>query len=76
MALSFRKVTDDLISKVTLMELAEQIGCSLATIDQARLSEEAKARRSPPPGWQKAVLKLAEARVRHFQKVAEAMRAS
>lgn len=72
---NFRKMTDELIEKVTLAEIADEIGCSLASIDQARLSETAKARRSPPPGWEKAALKLAEKQIAHFTKLAAKLRA-
>jgi len=76
MALNFRKVTDELIEKVSLADIAQAIGCSTATVDQARLSETAKARRSPPPGWEKAARKLAEAQAAHFTKLASRLRAA
>ncbi len=74
MTTEFRKLTDQLIEKVTLADLAKEVPCSPATIDQARLSEGAKAKRSPPPGWEKAALKLAERQIAHFTRLAAKLR--
>jgi len=74
--MNFKKITDDLFVSVSHDELAEAIGVSVATIRQARLDERAKARRSPPPGWEMGALKLAEARARHFERLAERLRAA
>lgn len=72
--MNFKKITDDLFAAISHDQLADAAGVSVATIRQARLGREAKARRSPPLGWEKAVLKLAEARARHFERLAERLR--
>lgn len=74
--MNFKKTTDDLFASVSHDDLAEAVGVSVATIRQARLDEEAKAHRSPPAGWQKGALKLAEARAKHFERLAERLRTS
>ncbi len=43
MSQSFRKATDELFSVISHEELAKALGCSVATIRQARLAEGAKA---------------------------------
>ena len=72
--MNFKKTTDELFATVSHDDLAEAAGVSVATIRQARLDGGAKAHRSPPAGWEKAVLKLAEARTRHFERLAERLR--
>ena len=62
MAKNFRKATDELFAVITHDELAKALGCSVATIRQARLDDAAKAHRNPPEGWEKVVAKLALAR--------------
>ena len=74
--MNFKKITDDLFATVSHYDLAEAVGVSVATIRQARLDDDAKAHRSPPPGWEKAALKLAEARARHFERLVERLRAA
>lgn len=72
--MNFKKATDDLFASISHDDLAQALGVSVATIRQARLGEEAKARRSPPPGWEKAILKLAEGHARRLQRLAERLR--
>jgi len=74
--MDFKKITYDLWAAVSHDDLGETIGVSVATIRQARLDDEAKAHRSPPPGWEKGALKLAEAQARHFERLAERLRAA
>jgi hypothetical protein len=62
MSKDFRKATDELFAVISHQELADALGCSVATIRQARMDEGAKAHRKPPEGWEKAVAKLAEGR--------------
>ncbi len=66
MSSEFRKITDELFAGVSHEELAEALGCSVATIRQARLASTAKAHRNPPEGWERAILKVAEGRAAHF----------
>jgi hypothetical protein len=74
--MDFKKITDDLFASVSHDELAGALGVSVATIRQARLDEDAKAHRSAPPGWEIGVLKLAEARAAHFERLAKRLRAA
>ncbi len=74
--MDFKNITDDLFASVSHDEFAEAIGVSVATIRQARLDQRAKAHRSPPSGWEKGALRLAEARARHFERLAERLRAA
>jgi len=69
--MNFRKITDALFASVGHQDLAKALGVSVASIRQARLDEGAQAHRTPPKGWEKAVRKLAEDRVRHYQRLAE-----
>ena len=69
--MDFKKATDELLSCITHQELADALGCSVASIRQARLADDAKARRSAPEGWERAVLKLARAQADHFRKLSE-----
>lgn len=57
--MDFKAATDRLFGCVTHAELAARLGCSVATIRQARLDPSAKAHRNPPPGWEAAVRALA-----------------
>lgn len=71
--MDFRTATDLLFRAVPHAELAERLGCSVATIRQARLRQDASGHRSPPPGWQKAVSELARERGGDFLALAEAL---
>lgn len=71
----FRKATDELFRGISHEELSGALGCSVATIRQARLDPDAKAFRNPPVGWEEVVLKLAEKQADHFRKLAERLRA-
>jgi hypothetical protein len=72
--MDFREATDQLFDQVNHAELAEALGVSVATIRQARLSDEARGRRAPPREWEDAVLTLAERRLRHYRKLIESVR--
>jgi hypothetical protein len=74
--MTFKKATDRLFSRVDHEDLAKALGVSVPSIRQARLSPDALAHRSPPPAWEKAVLRLAEERVSHFQKLIDDIRGS
>jgi hypothetical protein len=73
---TFRMITDDLFLCVSHEEAAKAMGCSIALVRQARRDKDSPAFRNPPPGWEKAVLRLAEKQARHFQKLIEKIRAS
>ena len=69
--MDFKKTTDLLFARVTHDDLADALGVSVALIRQARLSLSAEARRSPPDGWEKAVLALAKAQEKHFRRLSQ-----
>lgn len=73
--MNFKKATDDLFANVTHQELASELEVSVASIRQARLTGGALAHRAPPQGWERAVLKLARARERHFRRLADKLAA-
>ncbi len=74
--MDFKKTTDDLFRRVTHDDLAGELGVSVALIRQARLSPDAEAHRSPPEGWERAALRLAENAATHYERVARRLRAS
>ncbi len=69
--MDFREATDGLFARVDHEDLANELGVSVASIRQARLKPEAKARRTPPEDWQGAVIRLAEERVSHYRRLIE-----
>ena len=75
MAMNFRNATDELFAGVSEDELAKALSCSVALIRQARLREGAKARRTPPQGWELAVAKLAEQKGEKLKRLAAKLRA-
>jgi hypothetical protein len=72
--MNFKKATDILFGRVGHETLAKELGVSVALIRQARLGVEAKAHRTAPEGWEKAVLKIAEKQARRYGKLAEGLR--
>ena len=74
--MTFKQATDRLFYRVDHEDLAKALGVSVASIRQARLSSGALARRSPPPNWEAAVLRLAEQQMSHLRKLVEEIRAS
>jgi hypothetical protein len=76
MAQNFRKVTDELFAVISHDELAKALGCSVATVRQARLDDSAKAHRNPPNGWEKVVAKLAEAKAGALARLATRLKSS
>lgn len=71
--MEFREALDKLGERVTHEEVAEALGVSVASVRQYRLSEEARAHRSPPPGWPGVLEKLARMRGEELIKLAEAL---
>jgi hypothetical protein len=72
--MKFREATDQLFSQIDHGELAEKLHVSIASIRQARLKPESLAHRAPPKEWERAVMNLAEQRIEHYQKLADALR--
>ena len=69
--MNFKNATDELLGAcISHQELADALGVSVATVRQARLSEAAKAHRSPPEGWQRAVRRLATQRASRLDALA------
>ncbi len=64
--MDFREAIDDLCERVGHDDVAAALGVSVQTIRQARMQEATKAKRTPPSGWQEAVLKMAEDRLAHY----------
>jgi hypothetical protein len=75
MSINFREATDQLFKVVSHEELAETLGCSVASIRQARRDEGTISYRSPPKGWEKGILKLAEQRLDHFKRLVAKLKA-
>lgn len=69
--MDFKKATDELLASISHQELADAIGVSVATVRQARLSQDAAAHRTPPVGWESAVTALAQKKAQHFRRLAE-----
>jgi hypothetical protein len=57
--MEFKEATDRLVSRVLHEDLAAELGVSIQTIRQARLSPDSASYRKPPRGWERAVMKLA-----------------
>ena len=72
--MNFKEATDALFEQATHEDLANILNVSVALIRQARLSSLASAYRSPPRGWELAVLKLSERRASHYEKLADRIR--
>jgi len=68
--MDFKKATDELLAGISHEELAEALGVSVATVRQARLTESAKAHRSPPEGWERVVHRMAKERARRLERLA------
>jgi len=69
--MDFKKATDELMAGTTREEIAGALGCSVASVRQARLSEEANAHRKPPEGWEAATARLARQKAAQLQKLAD-----
>lgn len=60
--MEFREAIDRLGERVTHEQAAEALGVSVASVRQYRLSTEAKAHRTPLPGWERVLGRLARER--------------
>lgn len=67
--MNFKKASDSLFDRIHHEVLAGELGVSVATIRQARLDVRAKAHRSPPKNWERAVVGLAEDRIHHLHEL-------
>lgn len=69
--MDFKKATEELMTGMTREQIANALGCSEATVRQARLDENAKAHRRPPEGWEATVARLAKKRAERLHRLAE-----
>lgn len=60
--MDFTEATDRLTQSVSLADLARELGASYGLIRQARMNSDSPSFRRPPPGWEAAVVRLAERR--------------
>src|SRR5579872_6513208 len=67
--MEFKSATDALFAGVSHDDLARILGVSVATIRQARLRPDAKARRSPPEKWEEGVIRLAGERIERYRRL-------
>lgn len=74
--MDFKKITDELFVRVTSDDLAKEAKVTGQTIRKARLDQVTTASRSPPPGWEKAVLRLAEKQLAHFARLVAKLKSS
>ena len=72
--MEFREALDKLGERVTHEEVAAALGVSVASVRQYRLSTDARAHRSPPPGWPEVLSKLAKERGEELIGLAEALK--
>ena len=69
--MDFEKATEELMTGMTRKQIADALGCSEATVRQARLEASAKAHRNPPGGWEAKVAKLAKQKAERLTRLAE-----
>jgi hypothetical protein len=69
--MNFMQASSTLIGGTTLTALANELGVSTAYLSQARAPASAEHHRSPPDGWEAAVVKLARQRARELTTIAE-----
>jgi hypothetical protein len=66
----FRELSDELFSSVSVEDLAAEIGCSVQSVKQARLSEGSAGFRKAPVDYQRAARKLAKAQAKRLLRLA------
>ena len=69
--MNFREAIDALCTCLNHQDVAKALGVSVQTVRQARLKEDSDGFRAPPRNWERAVIRLAEARVSHYHKLLE-----
>jgi hypothetical protein len=72
--MDFKKATDALFDRIDHADLAKALGVSVPLIRQARLDPGAIAHRSPPEGWERAVMRLARERAERLSLLAERLK--
>jgi hypothetical protein len=71
----FKETTDAIFTPVSHEQLADELGCSVSLIRQARRDQTSPSFRNPPAGWEVTVRRLLEARADHFAKLAQMLKA-
>ena len=74
--MTIRDAIDELGARVTHEEIARALGVSVASVRQYRLAASAQAHRSPAPGWQKALARLARQRGKDLKALADRLEQS
>ena len=69
--MDFIQASDALTDCRTHDHIAVAAGVSVQTVRQARLAPDHPNNRPPPPGWQKAIAKLARERAGDLVKLAD-----
>jgi len=72
--MDFRKATDELCAAITHDDVARELGVSVQSIRQARMSRESNGQRSPPDNWKEAIVKLAEKRIVEYKSLIDKLR--
>jgi hypothetical protein len=70
----FKKATDQLIERITLVDIAEACGSAVNSIERARLEPDSRHHREPPPDWVTAIERLARERGEKLLKLANQLR--
>ena len=65
--MNFKQATDAICMPVSHDDVASALGVSVQTVRQARMDDEATAKRAPPKDWRRAVIRLAERRIMHYR---------
>ena len=74
--MDFKGATDRLTDLcATLDDVAAAVGRAPSSIRKARLLPDSPGHRSPPPGWQSAIAKLAREHAAELVKLAEELEA-
>jgi hypothetical protein len=71
--MNFHKCTDALLEKITLEDVARELGVSVQSIRQARVSDKSSAFRAPPSGWKNAARVLAYKRIKKLQTLIDSL---
>jgi len=70
-AIDFIGATDALFARTGPDDLAKELGCAPNSIRQARMDAGKAGHRSPPPGWEVAIARLARQKAAQLQKLAD-----
>lgn len=69
--MNFRKATDVLCGPVTHADVAKAVKKSLQGVRQARMPADSDGYRSPPPGWEAALARLARDQANRLLRLAD-----